>query len=56
MFAPSANVYADSEKGEVITKTTDLFGSDEKKEAKGKSFFGGKISDYLTQNDFSDIS
>ena len=55
VFAPSANVYADSEKGEVITKTTDLFGSDEKTEAKGKSFFGGKISDYLTKNEISDI-
>ena len=55
VFAPSANVYADSEKGEVITKTTDLFGRDEKTEAKGKSVFGGKISDYLIKNEISDI-
>ena len=55
VFAPSANVYADTEKNEVITKIGDLFSSDERTTVCGNSFFIGKLDDGLLCKAVSDI-
>ncbi len=55
VFAPSANIYADTEKNEAVTKVGDIFASDEKVAINGKSFLKGEVGDCLIKNEISDI-
>ena len=55
VFSPSANIYADTEKCEAVTKIGDIFASDEKLAINGKSFFKGEIRDCLINEAISDI-